>query len=189
MKIYTKTGDKGETGLFGGERVPKNSLRIDAYGTIDELNSFIGLAVTETWNNEIKVVLGNIQNELFSIGADLAAPLNERNQKSGVARIPNHWYINLESHIDHFEERLVELRNFILPGGTKGAAVLHVCRTVCRRAERLVTALKNTEGINENILIYLNRLSDLLFVLSRFENHSAGVPDIKWKKDENNNRG
>jgi cob(I)alamin adenosyltransferase len=181
MKIYTKTGDKGETGLFGGERVPKNALRIEAYGTIDELNSFIGLAVTEVRNPEVKSLLEEIQNELFSIGSDLAAPESDKNARLGIKRVPSHLYINLEKQIDKFEERVEELRNFILPGGTKSAAYLHICRTVCRRAERLVTSLKITEQMNENILIYLNRLSDLLFVLSRYENAFSGIPDIKWK--------
>lgn len=182
MKIYTKTGDKGETGLFGGDRVPKNSIRIEAYGTIDELNSFIGLAVHEVRNNDVKGLLEGIQNELFTVGSDLAAPDNEKTLKLDIQRVQPHLYVRLENEIDRFEERVEELRNFILPGGTKGAAVLHICRTICRRAERLVAALKSTENINENILIYLNRLSDLLFVLSRFENSFSGVQDIKWKK-------
>lgn len=181
MKIYTKTGDKGETGLFGGDRVPKNSIRIEAYGTIDELNSFIGLAVNAVNNQEIKGVLESIQHELFTLGSDLATPENERTLKLGIPRVPAHMYVNLEGEIDRFEDRLEELRNFILPGGNKGASVLHVCRAVCRRAERQVTALKNMEKVNDNILIYLNRLSDLLFVLSRYENSTSGVPDIKWK--------
>ena len=183
MKIYTKTGDKGETGLFGGDRVPKNSTRIEAYGTIDELNSFIGLAVHEVRNNDVKGLLEGIQNELFTLGSDLAAPDNEKTLKLGIQRVQAHMYVRLEGEIDRYEERLQELRNFILPAGTRGAAVLHICRTICRRAERLVTALKGTENINENILIYLNRLSDLLFVLSRFENSISGVPDIKWKNE------
>jgi cob(I)alamin adenosyltransferase len=181
MKIYTKTGDKGETGLFGGDRVSKSSIRIEAYGTIDELNSFIGLAVNEVRNNEIKEVLEEIQNELFTLGSDLATPDNEKTRKLEIQRVYAHMYVNLESEIDRFEERIDELKNFILPGGTKGASLLHICRTICRRAERLVTALKSTEQINENILIYLNRLSDLLFVLARNENTFSGVPDIKWK--------
>jgi cob(I)alamin adenosyltransferase len=181
MKIYTKTGDKGETGLFGGERVSKKSLRIEAYGTIDELNSFIGVAVTEVKNADIKVLLEKIQNDLFSIGSDLATPMTEKNLKLNIKRVPEEMFSRLEKEIDRFEEKLEPLRNFILPGGTRGASLIHVCRTVCRRAERLVTALKETEGINDNILIYLNRLSDLMFVLSRYENSDAGKSDIKWK--------
>jgi cob(I)alamin adenosyltransferase len=181
MKIYTKTGDKGETGLFGGERVPKSALRIDAYGTIDELNAFIGLAVNEVRNTEVKALLEHIQNDLFSVGADLAAPENEKTSRLNIKRVKGSIYIHLEKEIDKYEEKLEELRNFILPGGTKGASMLHICRTICRRAERLVTALQGEEKINENILIYLNRLSDLMFVLSRFENSFSGVPDVKWK--------
>jgi cob(I)alamin adenosyltransferase len=181
MKIYTKTGDKGETGLFGGERVPKNSLRIDAYGTIDELNSFIGLAVNETRNGEIKELLEEIQNDLFQIGSDLATPISEKTKKLHIKRVTDLMFLKLEGEIDRFEEKLEPLRNFILPGGTKGASLMHISRTVCRRAERLVTALKDAEEINGNILIYLNRLSDLMFVLSRFENSSSGVADVKWK--------
>jgi cob(I)alamin adenosyltransferase len=181
MKIYTKTGDKGETSLFGGERVSKSILRIDAYGTIDELNSFIGLAINEVKNPEIKTLLEHIQNDLFAIGSDLATPISEKTEKLRINRVPEEMFSRLESEIDKFEEKLEELRNFILPGGTKGASLIHVCRTVCRRAERLVTALKETERINDNILIYLNRLSDLMFVLSRYENLYSGKPDIKWK--------
>jgi cob(I)alamin adenosyltransferase len=180
MKIYTKTGDKGETGLFGGERVAKNSPRIEAYGTIDELNSFIGLAVNEVRAPEVRELLEQIQNELFTVGSDLATPENEKTIRLGITRVAGHMYVNLEQEIDKYEDRVEELRNFILPGGTKAASLLHICRTICRRAERLVTALK-TDNINENILIYLNRLSDLLFVLSRYENAKSGVPDIKWK--------
>jgi cob(I)alamin adenosyltransferase len=181
MKIYTKTGDKGETGLLGGERVAKSSLRIEAYGTIDELNSFIGLASFEVKNDEIKRLLEIIQNDLFDIGSDLAAPFNDKTGKMDIKRIEDQKYIKLESEIDRFEEKLEPLRNFILPGGSRGASLLHICRTVCRRAERLVTALKSAESINENIIVYLNRLSDLMFVLSRFENSYSGISDIKWK--------
>jgi cob(I)alamin adenosyltransferase len=181
MKIYTKTGDKGETGLFGGDRVLKSSIRIEAYGTIDELNSFIGLAVIDIKTEEIRSLLQDIQNDLFTLGSDLAAPDNEKTQKMMIKRVSEVMYLKLEQEIDRFEEELKPLKNFILPGGTRGASLLHICRTVCRRAERLATALKSAEGINENIIIYLNRLSDLMFVLSRYENSRSGVPDIKWR--------
>lgn len=182
MKIYTKTGDKGETGLFGGERVSKNSLRIEAYGTIDELNAFIGLAVIEVSDKSVKDLLQKIQNWLFSIGADLATPDNERTKKLNVFRTTEEYYLYIEKEIDKYESKLDELRNFILPGGTKGAALLHICRTITRRAERMVVALNSTVKIGNNIIIFLNRLSDLFFVLARFDNAVTGTPDIEWKQ-------
>lgn len=182
MKIYTKTGDKGETGLFGGERVSKNSPRIEAYGTIDELNAFIGLAVIEVSDRSVKYLLQKIQNWLFSIGADLATPDNEKTKKLNVFRTPEEYYLYIEKEIDKYEGKLDELRNFILPGGTKGAALLHICRTITRRAERMVVALNSTVKIGNNIIIFLNRLSDLFFVLARFDNAVTGTPDIEWKQ-------
>ena len=182
MKIYTKTGDKGETGLFGGERVSKNSPRIEAYGTIDELNAFIGLAVIEVSDKSVKDLLQKIQNWLFSIGADLATPDNEKTKKLNVFRTPEEYYLYIEKEIDNYESKLDELRNFILPGGTKGAALLHICRTITRRAERMVVALNSTVKIGNNIIIFLNRLSDLFFVLARFDNAVTGTPDTEWKQ-------
>jgi len=181
MKIYTKTGDKGETSLFGGERVLKDSLRIESYGTIDELNSFIGLAITEVLDKEILNLLGEIQNMLFNVGADLATPVLERNKKLKVKRVSSDYAEEIEKAIDYFESKLAPLQNFILPGGSKVAAILHVCRTVARRAERRVIRLNNTEQVGENLIIFLNRLSDLFFVLARFENKISKVPDITWK--------
>jgi len=180
MKIYTKTGDKGETGLFGGERVSKHSTRLDAYGTIDELNSFIGLTITEVTNQEIKNILNSLQNKLFVVGSDLATPETEKNKKLNIVRTPKSFIDEAEKDIDKFDSQLDELKNFILPGGSKGAALLHVCRTISRRAEREIVALKNTELIESNIVIFLNRLSDLFFVLSRFENKYSNIPDTKW---------
>jgi len=182
MKIYTKTGDGGETGLFGGERVSKNAIRIEAYGTIDELNAFIGLTIIEVSDKGIKVLLQKIQNWLFSIGADLATPDDEKTKKLNVFRTPEEYYSYLEKEIDKYESKLEELRNFILPGGTRGAALLHICRTIARRAERKVVALNNTVKIGNNIIIFLNRLSDLFFVLARFDNAISGTPDIKWNE-------
>jgi cob(I)alamin adenosyltransferase len=182
MKIYTKTGDSGETGLFGGERVSKNALRIEAYGTIDELNAFIGLAIIEVSDNSVKDLLQRIQNWLFSIGADLATPDNEKTKKLNVFRTPEEYYVYIEEEIDKYESKLDELKNFILPGGTKGAALLHICRTITRRAERMVVALNGTVKIGNNIIIFLNRLSDLFFVLARFDNAVTGTPDIEWKQ-------
>lgn len=181
MKIYTKTGDKGETGLFGGERISKDSSRINAYGTIDELNAFIGLAITEVTNEEIKEDLKKIQNELFTVGADLATPDTEKNKKLNIVRTPASFYVEAENMIDHYDSNLDELKNFILPGGSKGSVLLHVCRTICRRAEREVVGLKKSVTIGDNILIFLNRLSDLFFVLSRYENKATSNPDVIWK--------
>jgi len=180
MKIYTKTGDKGETGLFGGERVSKNNLRLNAYGSIDELNSFLGLAIVEVASIEIKNVLNDLQKKLFVLGSDLATPETEKNAKLNITRLPDSYILDTEKTIDNFEAKLDELKNFILPGGSKGSALLHICRTISRRAEREVVALKNTEHIGENIVIFLNRLSDLFFVLSRFENKYSNIPDTKW---------
>lgn len=180
MKIYTKTGDKGETSLFGGERVQKNNLRINAYGTIDELNAFIGLAITEIKSEEVKNVLVDLQNKLFVVGSDLATPETEKNQKLNISRTSKDYITKAESDIDTFTDKLDELRNFILPGGSKGSALLHVCRTISRRAEREIVALKNSEFLNDNILVFMNRISDLFFVLSRYENKVSNHPDIIW---------
>lgn len=186
MKIYTKGGDKGETGLFGGERVPKSSERIEAYGTIDELNSFIGLVVEETKSEEIKNLLISIQNQLFTAGSDLATPLTEKNSKFNVPRVPREFFENTEKQIDKFDAELKPLSDFILPGGCRASAMLNVCRTICRRAERKVVKLNASEQVGENILIFLNRLSDLFFVLARYENMISGIPDVIWKKPEGN---
>lgn len=182
MKIYTKTGDKGETGLFGGERVSKNSVRIEAYGTVDELNSIIGLTITECNSEEIKTLLQKIQNNLFVLGSDLATPDSEKNKKLKISRVTPDFAAEIENAIDYFTSQLEELRNFILPGGSKGSSMLHVCRTVCRRAERRVIAIEDGIRISSDIVIFLNRLSDLFFVLSRFENKVSGIPDTTWKQ-------
>ena len=180
MKIYTKTGDKGETSLFGGERVWKDNLRIECYGTVDELNAVLGLVLTEIKNTEIIDVLNKIQNDLFILGSDLATPKKESGNQPKVPRVSFKHSETLEKQIDFFDSRLPELRNFILPGGSKGASMLHLARTVCRRAERLVVNLTNEEKLSQEIVVYLNRLSDLLFVLSRFENFSSSIKDICW---------
>jgi len=182
MKIYTKTGDKGETSLFGGKRVWKDDLRIEAYGSIDELNSIIGIAISEVKNGELKRELCNIQNELFAVGSDLATPIGSDSKKVVVPRIDECYSKRLEGIIDRFDGKLPALKQFILPGGLKGAAILHNARTVCRRAERNVVALSKIENIGTGIVKYLNRLSDLLFVLARFENFSNGIEDIPWQK-------
>lgn len=182
MKIYTKTGDKGETSLFGGKRVWKDDLRIQAYGTTDELNAVLGIAVAELSDTELKDVISGIQNDLFTVGSDLASPLKKENKNFVIPRIDSQFVTRLELLIDKFDSQLPALKNFILPGGSKVSAILHHARTVCRRAEREVVALSKIEGINDQIEVYLNRLSDLLFVLARFENFSSKHPDIEWKK-------
>jgi cob(I)alamin adenosyltransferase len=182
MNIYTKTGDKGETGLFGAGRVSKDSLRIEAYGTVDELNSFIGLAVVESDNSDVKKMLKEIQNMLFVVGSDLASPNESKSGGFAIPRVEESHSERVEKFIDEMSEQLEELRFFILPGGTKAASVIHIARTVCRRAERKVVALNKQEIINKNIIIFLNRISDFLFVLARFENKLSGVQDVQWEK-------
>jgi len=180
MKIYTKTGDEGETGLFGGKRVSKASVRIDAYGTVDEVNSFLGMAFSFSASSKVKDIISWLQNILFVAGAELAAPDSD-SEKSQIPHISIGDIAKAEEFIDALSEELSELTNFILPGGTNAAAALHVARAVCRRAERLIVALQKGEDISKNLLIFINRLSDLLFVLARYENHTAHVNDINWK--------
>jgi cob(I)alamin adenosyltransferase len=178
MKIYTKTGDDGTTSLFSGGRVPKTHLRVEAYGTVDELNSVIGLARAHKPHSQTDVWLMQIQNHLLRMGADLATPMDAK--ADWVVRIDAETVAWLETTIDTMTAQLPELKNFILPGGTPSAATLHVARTVCRRAERLVVALTEQENIGEYPLVYLNRLSDFLFTLARWENHQAGESEEKW---------
>lgn len=181
MKIYTKTGDEGKTSLFRGGRVSKDHDRIEAYGSVDELNSVIGIVIAETSLDEVKNVLTNIQNQLFVIGSDLATVSeNESEKDKKILRTNSEMILFLENQIDYFDEKLKPLTNFILPGGTKSASYLHLARTVCRRAERKVVRLMNSVDISNKIMIYLNRLSDFLFVLSRYENQSANIPDTLW---------
>lgn len=177
MKIYTKQGDEGKTSLLGGERVWKDNQRIQAYGTVDELNAILGIVVTELKSEELKEELRSIQSELFTIGADLATP---NNKSVKIVRVDNNFTKRIEVLIDKYDEKLPELKNFILPGGSKASAYLHLARTVCRRAEREVVSLIKEVEINPEIEVYLNRLSDLLFVLARYENYISGIEDIKW---------
>ena len=181
VKIYTKTGDSGETGLYGGQRVPKDNLRVETYGTIDELNAVLGLAGTQIADMEVCGILLRLQNELFEVGADIATPLERTNN---VPRVRKDQIERLESEIDRFEEELKPLTNFILQGGTAGASYLHLARAVCRRAERHLVALEREESLNPEILQYVNRLSDHLFVLARLTNRRAGVEDIKWTRPD-----
>jgi cob(I)alamin adenosyltransferase len=183
LKIYTKTGDDGETGLFGGGRVSKDNLRVAAYGEVDEVNAALGLARALDPQEFADALLQRIQRDLFTIGAELATPdpdkLRKALARSGAA-IAASDVTALEGAIDSQEARLEPLKNFILPGGTPKSATLHLARTVCRRAERAVVALARDEQVSPAILQYLNRLSDLLFVLARAANAHAGRPDVKW---------
>lgn len=177
MKIYTRTGDRGQTSLFGGARVAKNDPRIDAYGTADELNSHIGLARASWPSSPIDAELDQVQLDLFEIGAHLASPGTSRFPGVDATRIAA-----LEQAIDAMESRLTPLTAFILPGGTLAASQLHVARTVCRRAERLVVALQDDSPATVSTIAYLNRLSDYLFVAARFANLHAGVADVPWTR-------
>ncbi len=174
MKIYTRTGDTGETSLFGGTRVAKNDPRIDAYGTVDELNAFIGVARASWPRSPIDALLGEIQSDLFDVGAQLASPGSTQFPGVNPERVTA-----LEQAIDAMDRELPALKSFILPGGTLAAAQLHAARTICRRAERLVVALGDEE--TKNTIVYLNRLSDYLFIAARYANKSAGVGDVTWK--------
>lgn len=180
MKIYTKTGDSGETGLFKGERVPKHDLRVEAYGNVDECNAILGVCLNHIQSEDIKQLLAIVQNDLFEVGADLATP--PQMEDDSHWRIGSEMTSRLEKSIDHYEANLPTLMNFILPGGSAGGAHLHFARTVCRRAERSVTRLAEQQQINPEIIRYLNRLSDLLFVIARAENHNCKSPETIWKK-------
>ena len=178
-KIYTRGGDKGLTSLAGGQRVPKDSLRIESYGTVDELNSTIGVAVAHGLCDRLDEELPVIQNELFHLGSDLAF-LEADKERFNIPQIESRHVEKLESLIDEMTEVVGALENFILPGGSVGSAQLHVARTVCRRAERLVLALSREEAVGEFVIPYLNRLSDALFVMSRYENKQRQIPEPLW---------
>ena len=185
MKIYTKTGDKGKTSLFGGERVPKHHIRIEAYGTVDELNSFIGLIKDQEIDNNSKTTLLKIQNELFTLGAMLATPTSKEKLKTGkdrlnIPKITNKSIHFLENEMDNLNKKLEPMTNFILPGGHPVVSYCHIARAVCRRAERICTLLNEKTTINELIVIYLNRLSDYLFTLARHFSSYFKVDEIKW---------
>jgi len=185
LKIYTRTGDRGETGLFGGGRVPKDHLRVEAYGQLDELNAAIGMALALEPRTYCREILEQVQRDLFTIGAELATPdpvkldkaLREHGPRIGPAEVAS-----LEEIIDHHETQVPPLKQFVLPGGVPKAAALHLARTVCRRAERAVVTFhrKHKTGGLSSVVPYLNRLSDLLFVLARVANHAAGVEETPW---------
>lgn len=180
-KIYTKTGDTGETGLFGGPRVDKDAPRIEAYGSVDELNSAVGLARAQLDPGEVDTLLAGIQNDLFALGAQLATP---EPADHNTALVNANHIAALEDAIDRCEEQLEPLTQFVLPGGTTAAASLHLARAICRRAERCVVTLARQapEPVAGEMIAYLNRLSDLLFVLARTVNRQAGRGDVPWQK-------
>ena len=179
-RIYTRTGDEGLTGLGGGQRVPKDSLRVETYGTVDELNSQIGVALSIGLCERLRQELPAIQNQLFDLGSDLATPASSQ-ARHPVPTVQAGHIEALERLIDQLNDVVGPLANFLLPGGSPGAAQLHVARTVCRRAERAVTTLAREEAIGPTVLPYLNRLSDALFVMARYENHEAGVVEPLWQ--------
>ncbi len=183
MKLYTKKGDQGETSLFGGSRVSKNHARVEAYGVVDELNALLGLARAESPAEAIDGVLQRLQKELFEVGAGLATP--DPNRQT-VAPVSDSHIARIERDIDRFQTALPPLKHFILPGGGRAAARLHVARAVCRRAERRVMSLGDMDGqhVPDNAIPYLNRLGDLLFVLARAANAHEGVDDVIWRNDE-----
>jgi len=178
-KIYTRTGDKGETGLFSSVRISKDSPRVRAYGDIDELNSVLGLVRASSKNEEMEVILERLQKELFAAGADLASPADESHN---VPRVTEEMITGLEKTIDALEERLPRLNVFILPGGGETGARLHFARAVTRRAERDIIALSKIERVNSNLIPYFNRLSDLMFVMARSVNHREGHSEIEWHR-------
>lgn len=178
-RIYTRSGDDGTTGLGGGQRVSKDSPRVAAYGTVDELNAALGLALALGLVPRLAEVLPSIQNELFHLGSDLCF-VEEDKRTRAMPLIETRHVGRLEELIDEMNAVVGPLENFVLPGGAPGAAALHVARTVCRRAERDVTSLSRLESVGPAVLTYLNRLSDALFVMSRFENHQRGVPEPLW---------
>ncbi|MEX2582933.1 MAG: cob(I)yrinic acid a,c-diamide adenosyltransferase [Gemmatimonadota bacterium] len=183
MKIYTRTGDAGETGLFGGGRVPKDDLRVDAYGEVDELNAVVGLAAVAAETSAAASTLERlraIQEDLFAIGAHLATPATGGKAADHLPPLPLGRIEEMEAWMDEAGERLPPLRNFLLPGGTESAARFHLARTVCRRAERRVLTLHRHSPVESGILVYLNRLSDLLFTFARLANHLEGREDVPW---------
>ena len=178
MKIYTRRGDSGQTSLIDGDMVNKHNLSVDAYGTIDELNSFLGLLKDYIKDDKIKDILNNIQIKLFSIGSILASGKNQNISEKVKIEKKDVEYIELE--IDRLNKDLPELKNFVIPGGHKTSSYSHVCRSICRRAERKISELNNKSSVDSNILAYVNRLSDFFFVLSRFLKYSDNVSESHW---------
>jgi len=180
QKIYTRTGDAGQTGLFGGGRVAKSHPRVEAYGAVDELNAHLGLALCSIGGLPLRSRLATLQSDLFALGAHLATPTGTTRSRERLPELPADRVAEIETWVDEMEAGLEPLRSFILPGGAPGAAALHVCRTVCRRAERRVVALAASDPVDPMIVRLLNRISDFLFVAARAENRAAGVDDHQW---------
>ncbi len=185
MKVYTKTGDTGTTALFGGTRVPKHHIRIESYGTVDELNSHIGLIRDQDMSDLYKKVLIEVQDRLFTVGAILATPPEKETLKNGQSRLQNLGIVEsdiefLENEIDTMEEALPPMTHFVLPGGHTTVSYCHIARCVCRRAERLAVHLNDIEPTDERVIKYLNRLSDYLFVLARKLSHDLNADEVKW---------
>ncbi len=179
MKIYTRTGDEGETGLFAGGRISKGHARLHAFGTVDELNSVLGLVAAQTEQAAVREAIERVQADLFSVGADLATPLDAH--PKWLVRVSEDMVTRLEQEIDAWDAELPPLKNFILPGGGRAGAFLHQARAVCRRAERWIVVLAGDESINPLVLRYTNRLSDWLFVLARYSNHMEGAAEREWR--------
>lgn len=188
MKIYTKTGDKGETSLYGGTRVSKAAARVESYGTLDELNAFIGLAKAEISDEKVLNQLQKIQFDLFTVGSEAATPTDKMFLANGKSRldllISEEEIMELERWMDNFDAELEPLQFFILPSGGKAAASVHVCRTVCRRAERAMVHLNETEEVRPELIKYLNRLSDYLFILARYISKISGEKEEYWNPSE-----
>jgi len=177
MKIYTRVGDSGQTGLYGGKKVSKDDARVEAYGTIDELNAALGMAASLVTDNQLRESIVALQQELFSAGWDLATPLS-----ADVPRLSPANTARIEAEIDSFETELPPLRNFILPGGTPASSSLHLARCICRRAERRLVSLMSIEEVNSEVERYLNRVSDHLFVLARVAAHREGAEEVMWQR-------
>lgn len=181
-KLYTRAGDRGETALFGGDRVPKDHPRVEAYGSVDELNSALGVAASFVRQRRVAAALQSIQNELLNLGSELAAQSRLSADKSRTFPDPEARIADLERLIDEYDAKLLPLRTFILPSGSRAGALLHLARSVCRRAERAVVRLSRHEDVNPHAIVYLNRLSDLLFALARYVNKAARRPEKPWRK-------
>ena len=179
MKIYTKTGDGGDTALFGGGRIGKEDIRVEAYGQVDELNAVLGMARSEG-HSSMDALMQSLQDQLFTVGSVLATPAGSKAEKA-IPKIKAEWITAMEQAIDGFDAQMEPLTSFILPGGTKAASVLHLARTVCRRAERRTVPLMRAGKIGPVVIVYLNRLSDLLFTMARFANFKASVKDVPWQ--------
>ncbi|MEX2388400.1 MAG: cob(I)yrinic acid a,c-diamide adenosyltransferase [Phycisphaeraceae bacterium] len=185
MKLYTGRGDEGQTDLFGGQRIDKDALRVAAIGEVDELNAWLGMARAACKFDDLTELLTALQSRLFELGADLATPRTKDGQPASqprtIPRIDRTLIEQIEKQIDRIDEHLPDMRHFVLPGGTELSARLHTARTVCRRAERMCVALSRREPVGDEIGIYLNRLSDLLFAMARRSNQLAGVADVPWQ--------